>query len=35
VEAGGSVAWLDDGWPGMIAASNQALVAQLRPFVTP
>jgi len=34
-EAGGSVVWLDDGWPGMIAASNDALIAELRPFVDP
>jgi myo-inositol-1(or 4)-monophosphatase len=34
-EAGGSVAWLEDGWPGMIAASNDALIAELRPFVEP
>jgi len=32
-EAGGSVVWLDDGWPGMIAASHDALIAELRPFV--
>ena len=32
-EAGGSVVWLEDGWPGMIAASNDALIAELRPFV--
>ena len=34
-EAGGSVVWLEDGWPGMIAASNDALIAELRPFVEP
>jgi myo-inositol-1(or 4)-monophosphatase len=32
-EAGGSVVCLDDGWPGMIAASHEALLAELRPFV--
>jgi myo-inositol-1(or 4)-monophosphatase len=34
-EAGGSVVWLEEGWPGMIAASNDALIAELRPFVEP
>jgi fructose-1,6-bisphosphatase/inositol monophosphatase family enzyme len=34
-EAGGSVAWLDDGWPGMIAASADELLAELRPLVSP
>jgi myo-inositol-1(or 4)-monophosphatase len=34
-EAGGSVVWLDDGWPGMIAASNDELLAELRGFVSP
>ena len=32
-EAGGSVVWLDDGWPGMLAASDDALIAELQPFV--
>jgi myo-inositol-1(or 4)-monophosphatase len=32
-EAGGSVLWLDDGWPGMLAASDDALIAELQPFV--
>jgi myo-inositol-1(or 4)-monophosphatase len=32
-EAGGSVVWLDEGWPGMLAASDDALIAELQPFV--
>jgi myo-inositol-1(or 4)-monophosphatase len=32
-EAGGSCAWLDDGWPGLLAASHDALLAELRGFV--
>ena len=32
-EAGGSCAWLDDGWPGLLAASHDELLAELRPFV--
>ena len=32
-EAGGSCAWLDDGWPGLIAASHDELLHELRPFV--
>jgi myo-inositol-1(or 4)-monophosphatase len=32
-EAGGSCAWLDDGWPGLLAASHDGLIAELRPFV--
>ena len=32
-EAGGSVLWLDDGWPGMAAASSEELLAELRPLV--
>jgi myo-inositol-1(or 4)-monophosphatase len=32
-EAGGSCVWLDDGWPGLLAASHDGLVAELRPFV--
>jgi fructose-1,6-bisphosphatase/inositol monophosphatase family enzyme len=32
-EAGGSIAWLDDGWRGMIAASGDELLAELRPLV--
>lgn len=34
-EAGGATAWLDDGWPGLIAASGDALIEELRPFVGP
>ena len=32
-EAGGTIAMLDGDWPGMIAASNDELLAQLRAFV--
>ncbi len=32
-EAGGSVLWLDDDWPCMIAASSDALLAELRGIV--
>jgi myo-inositol-1(or 4)-monophosphatase len=32
-EAGGALAWLDGDWPGLIAASSEALLAELRPFV--
>jgi myo-inositol-1(or 4)-monophosphatase len=32
-EAGGSWTWLDDGWPGLLAASHDGLVDELRPFV--
>jgi myo-inositol-1(or 4)-monophosphatase len=32
-EAGGSCAWLDGGWPGLLAASHDGLLAELRPFV--
>jgi myo-inositol-1(or 4)-monophosphatase len=32
-EAGGSCAWLDDGWPGLLVASHDGLLAELRPFV--
>ncbi len=32
-EAGGSCAWLDDGWPGLLAASHDGLLAELRPYV--
>jgi myo-inositol-1(or 4)-monophosphatase len=32
-EAGGTVVWLDDDWPGMIAASSPGLLSDLRPFV--
>lgn len=32
-EAGGSCVGLDDGWPGLLAASNDELLAELRPFV--
>jgi myo-inositol-1(or 4)-monophosphatase len=34
-EAGGTIAWLDGGWPGMLAASNEALLEELRPLVEP
>ena len=34
-EAGGSCAWLDDGWPGLIAASSAHLVDELRGVVAP
>ena len=34
-EAGGSCAWLDDGWPGLLVASNDDLLEELRPFVVP
>jgi myo-inositol-1(or 4)-monophosphatase len=34
-EAGGSLAWLDDGWPGLMAASHDELLAELRAFVAP
>jgi myo-inositol-1(or 4)-monophosphatase len=33
VEAGGSVAWLDEGWPGIVVASGDDLLAELRPLV--
>jgi myo-inositol-1(or 4)-monophosphatase len=33
-EAGGAVTWLDDGWPGMLAASTEELVAELLPLVS-
>jgi myo-inositol-1(or 4)-monophosphatase len=32
-EAGGAVEWLDDDWPGMVAASNGELLANLRTLV--
>jgi myo-inositol-1(or 4)-monophosphatase len=32
-EAGGAVAWLDGDWPGLIAASDGDLLAELRGFV--
>jgi myo-inositol-1(or 4)-monophosphatase len=32
-EAGGSVEWLDDDWPGMLAASGPELLAELRAFL--
>ena len=32
-EAGGSVEWLDDDWPGMVAASGPDLLAELRAFL--
>jgi myo-inositol-1(or 4)-monophosphatase len=34
-EAGGVVEWLDDEWPGMVAASSEALLEELRPLVAP
>jgi myo-inositol-1(or 4)-monophosphatase len=33
-EAGGAVTWLDDGWPGVLAASTEELVAELLPLVS-
>jgi myo-inositol-1(or 4)-monophosphatase len=32
-EAGGSVEWLEDDWPGMVAASGPDLLAELRGFL--
>jgi myo-inositol-1(or 4)-monophosphatase len=32
-EAGGSCTWLDDGWPGLLVASHDALLTELRGFV--
>jgi myo-inositol-1(or 4)-monophosphatase len=32
-EAGGSVEWLEDDWPGMVAASGPDLLAELRAFL--
>jgi myo-inositol-1(or 4)-monophosphatase len=32
-EAGGSFTWLNDGWPGLLAASHDGLLEELRPFV--
>jgi myo-inositol-1(or 4)-monophosphatase len=32
-EAGGVVEWLEDDWPGMVAASSPALLAELRAFL--
>ena len=32
-EAGGTVEWLDDEWPGMVAASSPELLAELRAFL--
>jgi myo-inositol-1(or 4)-monophosphatase len=32
-EAGGAVVWLEDGWPGMVAASSEQLLDELRPLV--
>jgi myo-inositol-1(or 4)-monophosphatase len=32
-EAGGSCVWVDEGWPGLIAASHAELAAELRAFV--
>jgi fructose-1,6-bisphosphatase/inositol monophosphatase family enzyme len=32
-EAGGTCAWLDDSWPGLLAASHDGLLGELRPFV--
>jgi myo-inositol-1(or 4)-monophosphatase len=33
MEAGGSVAWLDSGWPGLVAASSDELLAELQALV--
>jgi myo-inositol-1(or 4)-monophosphatase len=32
-EAGGVVEWLEEDWPGMVAASSPALLAELRAFL--
>jgi myo-inositol-1(or 4)-monophosphatase len=32
-EAGGAVRWLDGDWPGMLAASSEGLLEELRPLV--
>jgi myo-inositol-1(or 4)-monophosphatase len=32
-EAGGSCTWLDEGWPGLLAASHDGLLEELRPLV--
>ena len=32
-EAGGAVEWLEDDWPGMVAASSPELLAELRSFL--
>jgi myo-inositol-1(or 4)-monophosphatase len=32
-EAGGAVEWIDDDWPGMVAASSPELLAELRAFL--
>jgi myo-inositol-1(or 4)-monophosphatase len=32
-EAGGVVAWLDEDWPGMVAATSPELLADLRPYL--
>jgi myo-inositol-1(or 4)-monophosphatase len=32
-EAGGAVEWLEDDWPGMVAASSPELLAELRAFL--
>jgi myo-inositol-1(or 4)-monophosphatase len=32
-EAGGAVEWLDDDWPGMVAASSPDLLSELRAFL--
>jgi myo-inositol-1(or 4)-monophosphatase len=32
-EAGGAVEWLDDDWPGMVAASGPELLAELRGYL--
>jgi myo-inositol-1(or 4)-monophosphatase len=34
-EAGGSCVWMDEGWPGLLAASHEALAEELRAFVEP
>ena len=33
-EAGGSCVWVDEGWPGLVAASHEALAEELRAFVS-
>jgi len=32
-EAGGAVEWIEDDWPGMVAASSPELLAELRAFL--
>ena len=33
-EAGGSCVWVDEGWPGLVAASHEALAEELRALVS-